>query len=133
MCACMTLLPHWRLRRSLIFSPLPPSLLLLFLPLFPGAMILTGVNNVEAFAIGAVFGVGFEYTVGAGVLVATGCPFNEYNGILMFVRAYDFSSISFFPVHSPVPLPPLSLRPLMLIILPFTPRSLSSHRLRSVR
>ncbi|KAM3567397.1 hypothetical protein VYU27_010457, partial [Nannochloropsis oceanica] len=49
-----------------------------------GAMILTGVNNMEAFALGATFGVGFEYTVGAGVLIQTGCPFNEYNGLLMF-------------------------------------------------
>lgn len=49
---------------------------------------MTGVNNLEAFALGTTFGVGFEYTVGAGALISTGCPFNEYNGILMFVRAY---------------------------------------------
>ena len=44
------------------------------------------MNNVEAFALGATFGVGFEYTVGAGALISTGCPFNEYNGIYYFVR-----------------------------------------------
>ena len=128
----LTLPPHWRLGHLLIFSPFLPSLFLLFLSLLPGVMILTGVNNVEAFAIGTTFGVGFEYTVGAGVIVATGCPFNEYNGILMFVRAHDFFFISFFPVYSPV-LPPFSLRPLMLIPLPFNPRSLSSRRLCLVR
>ncbi len=65
-------------------------------------MILTGVNNLEAFALGTTFGVGFEYTVGAGVLISTGCPFNEYNGILMFVRAYAIF-LNFTPVLSRLP------------------------------
>ena len=48
-------------------------------------MILTGVANTEAFALGATFGVGFEYSVGGGVLVSTGSPFNEFNGLFYFV------------------------------------------------
>jgi len=60
-----------------------------------GVMILTGVNNVEAFALGSTFGVGFEYTIGAGVAVFTGSPFNEYNGLYFFVRSSS-SSISLF-------------------------------------
>jgi hypothetical protein len=46
---------------------------------------MTGVNNVEAFALGAVYGVGFEYTVGGGVAIFTGTVFDEYNGLFFFV------------------------------------------------
>lgn len=101
---------------------------------FPGAMILTGVNNMEAFALGATFGVGFEYTVGAGVLIQTGCPFNEYNGLLMFVRAGDvflcipgpLTSFSFaFPI--------LLLQPLTLMPVSLTHRIFFSRRLCLVK
>lgn len=61
---------------------------------YTGVMVLTGVNNVEAFALGSTFGVGFEYTIGAGVAIFTGSPFNEYNGLYFFVRFP--SSVSLF-------------------------------------
>ena len=51
-----------------------------------GVEILTGVANIEVFALGSAFGVGFEYTVGSGVAIHTGSPFNEYNGLYYFVR-----------------------------------------------
>jgi len=52
-----------------------------------GVLVVTGMNNVEAFALGAVYGVGFEYTVGSGVAIFTGTVFDEYNGLLFFVRS----------------------------------------------
>ena len=47
---------------------------------------MTGVGNNEMFALGSEFGVGMEYTVGAGVVVATGSTMIEYNGNFAMVR-----------------------------------------------
>lgn len=71
-------------------------------------MVLTGVNNVEAFALGSTFGVGFEYTIGAGVAIMTGCPFNEYNGLYFFVR-----SPSLWPL--PTFIPPFTRSPALTL------------------
>jgi len=43
-------------------------------------MVLTGLANTEVFASGVEFGIGMEYTVGAGVIVSTGSTMFEYKG-----------------------------------------------------
>lgn len=44
----------------------------------------TGVSNVEAFPIGSVYGIGFEYAIGSGVVVTTGSSMNEFNSIYFY-------------------------------------------------
>jgi acetyltransferase-like isoleucine patch superfamily enzyme len=44
----------------------------------------TGVSNAEAFPIGAVYGIGFEYAIGSGVVVTTGSSMNEFNCLYFF-------------------------------------------------
>jgi len=48
--------------------------------------VLTGVANEEIFALAVEYGVGMEYTVGAGVVVHVGASMAEYNGIFFTVR-----------------------------------------------
>lgn len=59
----------------------PPSSLLL-----PGALIMTGANLYDIFALLAAYGVGFEYHVSAGIMVQTGINLYIFVSVTHSVR-----------------------------------------------
>lgn len=51
-----------------------------------GVQILTGVNIYEFYANAAAFGIGYEFTVGSGVMVHTGVLVSCFYAIMYAVR-----------------------------------------------
>lgn len=53
---------------------------------------MTGMNLMEAIGVGAFFGAGMEFTVGAGVSIFTGVEVLDYNGVYAQVREEERST-----------------------------------------
>lgn len=53
---------------------------------------ITGLNLMEAIGVGAFFGAGMEFTVGAGVSIFTGAEVLDYNGVYAQVRDEEGST-----------------------------------------